>query len=48
MTLGDSGKLRSPLASEEEKGHVSEGNLDVSMAPGAVCLKSPQSGGTVF
>lgn len=33
-TLHDSGKLKSPLVSEEEKDHIGEGNLNVSVVPG--------------
>lgn len=39
----DSGKLKSPLASEKAKNHVREGNLDVSMASGAIYFEVPWS-----
>jgi len=48
-TPNGSGKLRSPLILEKEKNHVSEENLDVSMASDAVYLEIPWSRGrTIF
>lgn len=35
-TLHDSGKLKRPLVSEEEKDHVREGNLSVSVLSGTL------------